>query len=109
MNIDYFKSNVYNGMNFCKVKGVSQILNVSDDGFTYVIGKNGSFKKVTYEEVENAIKQIEIEGYINRRWFEAMFPKIAKSKPCNFTSIGGVLQELGYVTYIKNRYVKIMK
>ncbi|MEG1312638.1 MAG: hypothetical protein RSD47_11645 [Romboutsia sp.] len=109
MDINYFKSSIYNGMNFHKVKGVSQILNVVDDGFTYAIGKNGNYKKVTYDEVENAIYEIEQRGYINRKWFEETFPKIAKSKPCNFTSIGGVLQALDYVTYVEKRYQKIIK
>ncbi|MGL5085242.1 MAG: hypothetical protein ACRC68_05920, partial [Clostridium sp.] len=59
--------------------------------------------------VENAIYEIEQSGYINRKWFEKTFPKIANSKPCNYTSIGGVLQALDYVTYVESSYVKIVK
>lgn len=94
-------------MNFKKVRGVSNIISVTDDGFTYRIGKKGSYKKVIYKEVEEAIKELELNGSINRSWCNITFVKSAASNPCNFTSIGGVLQELGYVVYNKNKYIKL--
>lgn len=105
MDIDYFKINIYNDMIFKKVTCSSKIIKVYNDGFTYKIGTNNS-KKVNYEEVYEAIKEIEINGFINRKWYENTFPKKSKSNPCNFTTIGGVLQELGYVSYINGRYEK---
>lgn len=102
-DINYIESKIYNGNNFCKVNGISQILSISDDCFTYSIGKTGNYKKVTYDEAENAVEEIEIKGYIDRKWFEERYTKIANAKPCNFISIGGVLQELGYVSYVKNK------
>jgi len=107
MDISYFNNNIYDGMTFKKVRGVSNIIRVADDGFTYKIGNNGNYKKVLYTEVEAAIKECELNGAINREWYERVFSKRATSNPCNFTSIGGVLQELGYVVYKDNKYIKI--
>jgi hypothetical protein len=107
MDINYFKNNIYNGMNFNKVKVSSSIIKVTDDGFTYAIGNNGNKKKVTFEEVEKAIKEVETTGSINRKWYEQSFPKRASSNPCNFTSICGVLEALGYVQYNDKQYIKL--
>ena len=107
MDIDYVKRNIYDGMIFSKVKGKSNIIRVTDEGFTYAIGSNGSKKKVLFVEVEEAIRKIERAGSINREWYKNTFPKSAKNCPCNFTSIGGVLKELGYVEYIERQYIKL--
>ncbi|SHJ93294.1 hypothetical protein SAMN02745163_02861 [Clostridium cavendishii DSM 21758] len=107
INIEFFKNNIYSGMNFKKIRGVSSIISVTDDGFTYRIGKKGNYKKVLYTEVEYAIRECELNGSINRSWYNKKFSKRAASNPCNFTSIGGVLQELGYVLYNKNKYIKL--
>lgn len=109
MDINYVKSKIYNGMIFSKIKGKTNIIKVMDDGFTYSIGENGNKKKVTFREVEQAIIEIEQTGVINRKWYEKIFPKRSKSNPCNFTSIGGVLEALGYVKYIESNYVKLNK
>ena len=90
MDINNFKNNIYEGMNFNK----GSIIKVTDDGFTYAIGNNGNKKKVTFEEVEKAIKEVEATESINRKWYELSFPKRASSNPCNFTSICGVLELL---------------
>jgi hypothetical protein len=107
MNIDFFKKNIYDGMNFKKVRGASNIISVIEDGFTYKIGKNGNYKKVLFKEVEEAIKECELNGAISREWYNKTFSERAASNPCNFTSIGGVLQELGYVVYNDNKYIKV--
>jgi hypothetical protein len=109
MDINYFKNNIHDGMVFNKVKGSSSIIKVTDDGFTYAIGNNRNKKKITFEEVEKAIKQIEAIGLINRKWYKQSFPKRASSNPCNFTSIGGVLEALGYVQYSDKQYIKLEK
>lgn len=109
MDINYVKSRIYNGMIFSKVKGNTNIIKVMKDGFTYAIGENRNKKKVTFREVEQAIIEIEQTGVINRRWYEKKILKRSKSNPCKFTSIGGVLEELGYVKYIKSNYVKLNK
>lgn len=107
MDINYFKSKIYNGMIFSKIKRKTNIIKVMNDGFTYAIGEHGNNKKVTFSEVEQTIIEIEKTGVINRKWYEKTFPKRSKSNPCNFTSIGGVLEELGYVKYIESKYVKL--
>ena len=109
MDIKYVKSNIYDGMKFSKPKVKSKIIKVLKDGFTYKIGENGNYKKVTFREVEGAIEKVEQTGSFNRIWYEETFPREAKSNPCNFTSIGGVLQELGYVKYVDKKYIKIDK
>lgn len=109
MDINYFKDNIYDGMNFNKVKRSSSIIKVTDDGFTYAIGNNGNKKKVTFEKVEKAIKEIEATRSIDRKWYEQSFPKRASSNLWNFTSIGGVLEALGYVQYNDKRYIKLEK
>lgn len=88
MNIEFFKRKIYNGINFKKVRSVSKIISVKDDGFTYKIGEKGRYKKVLYKEVEEAIKECELNGLINRRWYNKAFLKRAASNPCNFTTIG---------------------
>lgn len=109
MDINYVKSKIYNGMPFSKPRVKSNIIKVTNDGFTYEIGKNGNNKKVTFREVEGAIEKIEQTGSFDRSWYEETFPREAKSNPCNFTSIGGILQELGYVKYVDNKYIKLDK
>lgn len=108
MDLHMFKKKIYVGMKFKKVKGQSEILGIYNDGFTYIIGKAGNSKKVTFEEIESAIKAIEENGYINRSWHQINFPNISSSRPCNFTTIGGVLQELGVVDYVgRGRYNRV--
>ena len=109
MDINYVKNKIYNGMPFNKVKCESKIIKVMDNGFTYSIGKNGNKKKVVFTEVEEAIVEIDKTGSINRKWYKDAFPKKAQTSSCNFTSIGGVLEKLGYVKYIDNNYIKIEK
>ena len=108
MDVQMLKDKIFEGMVFQKVKGSSRILSIQEDGFTYPIGSNGNTKKVTYEEIADAIEMINRQGYIDRRWHEVTFPKLAASRPCNFTSIGGVLQAVGVVKYVgDSRYNKL--
>lgn len=109
MDIKYFKESICDGMKFNKVKVSSRIIKVTDDGFTYPIGDKGKKKKVMFEEVEKAIEELEVAGSINRKWYEQLFPQRARNNPCNFTSIGGVLEKLGYVQYNDKQYIKIEK
>lgn len=108
MDINVFKDKIFEGMVFQKVEGSSCIKAIHSDGFTYPLGKNGNAKKVTYNEIAGAIETINRQGYIDRKWHETAFPKLAASRPCNFTSIGGVLQALEVVTYVGNgRYNQV--
>ena len=102
MDINEFKDRIFEGMVFQKVEGSSYIKSIYNDGFTYAIGENGNTKKVTYDEIADAIEKINVQGFIDRRWHKTSFPKIAASRPCNFTSIGGVLQALEVVKYSGN-------
>lgn len=108
MNIDNFKSSIYEGMEFDKVKVSSKILQVKKDLFIYSIGSNGNYKSVSFEEVEAVIQKIDKNGFVSRSDYNLLFPKISISKPCNFTTIGGVLQRLKYVSYSYNKYCKIV-
>lgn len=57
--------------------------------------------------MEKVIKEIKETGSINSKWYEQTFPNIASSKPCNFNSIGGVLEVLGYAQYNEKKYIKL--
>lgn len=86
-------------------KGETEILKVTKEHFFYRIGSENS-KKVSLEEISWALEKLKSDGYFKRGEYEKAFPKISKSNPCNFTSIGGVLVTLGYAAYEdKGKYI----
>ncbi|WP_242844880.1 hypothetical protein [Clostridium botulinum] len=62
-------------------------------------------KKVTYGEIEEAVKEIEEKGMLTTQWYKEKFPKISKSNPCNFTIIGGVLVKFQLAEYTMGKYL----
>lgn len=56
--------------------------------------------------LEDSFNQVIINGEISKIWFNKMFPNQAKTSPCSFTTIGGILEHVGLVSYNKNRYIK---
>ena len=73
------------------MKGSSRVIRVDEKGICYSIGKIGNYKKVSYVELEAAFYELQNNNKITRKWYEETFPKQAKSAPCNFTTIGGLL------------------
>lgn len=82
------------------------MLKIEEDGIRYSIGKNGNSKKVTFEEIQLAISEVERNGCITRQWFNETFPIQAKTAGCNFTTIGGLLQHFLYVKFSPGKYTK---
>lgn len=109
MNIDDFKNSIYEGMKFDKVRTSSEILKIKENGFSYSIGEVSNSKIVSFEEIEICLGEIDKNGFIDRFNYKLLFPKISASKPCNFTAIGGVLQQLKYVRYSDNKYCKLVE
>lgn len=103
MNINTIINSLFVGMKIQKPTKQTEILKIMEDGFSYRIGKT-SQKKVTYEEIKEAIKEINQNGVLTRNLYKEKFPKIAKNKPCNFTTIGGLLVKFQLAEYKNNTY-----
>ena len=53
---------------------------------------------MTESELKKAYDQLMATGELTRAWFEASIPG-SKSKPCNFTAIGGIFELMGWADY----------
>lgn len=105
MRIEELISKIYIGMEIKKVRASSKILSIDKEGIKYSLGTNGNSKKVSFQELEAAIKEIQERGFISREWYETSFPQQSKSAPCNYSVIGGLCMHLAYVKYEKGRYI----
>ncbi len=81
-----------------------------EDALIYLIPnltdpKNPYEKGITISEWEQAHRQLQENGEISRQWFNRNMPACAKEGGCNFTTIGGVFELLGIVTYQRGRYL----
>lgn len=56
-------------------------------------------KGVTKSEWVRAAKHLTAAGDFARSWFERSMPACNKEGGCNFTTIGGVFELLGYATH----------
>ncbi|MGO9786687.1 MAG: hypothetical protein ACLPL5_07760, partial [Stellaceae bacterium] len=56
-------------------------------------------KGVTNSEWKMACKRLRDSGDFTRQWFVQCMPACNAEGPCNFTTIGGVFELLGYATY----------
>lgn len=91
------------GMKIKKPRKETEVIKIDEEGFFYRIGKKNK-KKVIYEEIQEAIKEIKEKGKLTRQWYKNKFPKISKSRPCNFTTIGGLLVKFQLAKYENNKY-----
>jgi hypothetical protein len=62
-------------------------------------------KGVTISEWRQAFQQLTKKGSFSRRWFEVEMTACAKEGGCNFTTIGGAFELLGYAKYERGVYV----
>ena len=106
MSFNELKQSIIPGLQFEKPNVQSSILKIDQEGFYYSIGQNGNSKKVTYDVLEKCYYQLESTNTLSKKWFNTTFPSIAKSAPCNFTTIGGLFQHFGIATYQKSTYIK---
>ena len=75
-----------------------------EDAFIYTIPNHKTPTKpyekgITDSEWEQAAEHLVRSGDFSRSWFERSMPACAKEGGCNFTTIGGVLELLGYAAY----------
>lgn len=106
MSFDELKKSIQPGLTFEKPNVQSSIIKINDTSFYYSIGQQGHSKKVTYDVFEQCYNRLYMAEELNRAWFKATFPSIAKASPCNFTTIGGLLQHFGLAYYRKSAYIK---
>lgn len=96
-------SEIKPNMKIKKPRKETKVISVYPDGFSYRIGKSNS-KKVSFVEIDSAINELIDKHIITRDWYKISCLSEAHDKPCNFTSVGGVLEVLGYVKYKKSSY-----
>lgn len=106
MSFNELKQSIVPGLEFKKTNVQSSILAIDSEGFYYSIGQNGNSKKVTYDVLEKCYDHLFSTNEFSRNWFNAVFPSIAKTAPCNFTTIGGLFQHFGLAAYQKATYIK---
>lgn len=80
---------------------VAKICGEKKDSFYYSIGSS-SIKAVPFDTLYAAYQRLTETGTFSRAWYRETFPAEARSRPCNFTTIGGVLVVLGFAEYMKN-------
>lgn len=56
-------------------------------------------KGITVNEFEIAYKRIRSGKDLEKKWFKTNLTGCDKEGSCNFTTLGGIFQELGLVTY----------
>jgi hypothetical protein len=56
-------------------------------------------KGITVSEFETAYRQLVDTGELTRKWFNEHLSFCAGEGPCNFTTVGGVLELLGVCKY----------
>jgi hypothetical protein len=61
-------------------------------------------KGISVSEWVQAFEQLTNAGNFSRSWFERSMPACAKDGGCNFTTIGGVFELLGYAAYDRGTY-----
>jgi hypothetical protein len=61
-------------------------------------------KGITVSEWAQAFDQLMAAGDFSRSWFERFMPACAKEGGCNFTTIGGIFELLGYAAYDRGSY-----
>ena len=61
-------------------------------------------KGITESEWVQAFEHLTDAGDFSRSWFERSMPACAKEGGCNFTTIGGVFELLGYAAYDRGVY-----
>lgn len=67
-------------------------------------------KGITYSEFLQVLNELSETGLVTRSWFNENLPECAKEGSCNFTSLCGILELLGYCKYSeKGKYVSYAK
>jgi len=99
-------NSIYVGMKIKKPRVESEILAVDDTRIKYSIGNKGNSKNITTKMLEDAFNEVIKNGELSRTWFNKTFSNQAKTSPCSFTTLGGILEHIGLIRYNKNKYIK---
>ena len=93
--------------------GTFQISNI---GITTIEGKeykgfqySGQNKYVPFRTMLSCYEKLESCGEISREWFNKTFPE-HKGRPCNYTTIGSILEKLKIAVYVGGgKYISASK
>src|SRR5262249_2000967 len=61
-------------------------------------------KGITASDWAQAFERLTNSGDFSRSWFEQAMPMCSKEGGCNFPTIGGIFELLGYATYDRGTY-----
>lgn len=64
-------------------------------------------KGITCSEWRMAFDQLSNTGEFSRKWFDEQLPACAKEGSCNFTTIGGIFEQLGHARHERGVYRKV--
>jgi len=59
-------------------------------------------KGITVSDFESSYRQLKTSGELTRQWFNEHVPDCAYEGTCNFTTVGGIFELLGYAEYLGN-------
>lgn len=95
-----------------KIKGIG--IRRNEEAIIYSIPNHNNpqhpyEKGITFSEFSTVIKQLDEVGFITRDWFNKNLPNCAKEGTCNYTSLCGILENLGYVKYLGNKSGKYIR
>lgn len=99
-------NSIYVGMKIKKPRLESEIIAIEDTRIIYSIGNKGNSKNITTEMLVGAFNEILTNGELSRTWFNKTYPNQSKTSPCSFTTLGGILEHLGFLEYKQNKYIK---
>lgn len=106
MTKEEFKTYIFNKINVSYVinkprSKSSKVLNVSPKGITYSIGENGYNKTVSLSELEQVYDILVKVHFISYSIFRDNLKN--ESKPCNLTTIIGLLLQLKLIIKIRKK------
>jgi hypothetical protein len=77
-----------------------------EEAFIYALpkrpkSKRASTKRIPSSVFKEACRILIEDGAITKAWFTEAFPKLNADGSCNFTTLGGVFQILGFAKWAK--------
>ena len=66
-------------------------------------------KGITFSEFRKALIELQANGCITRDWFNKNLQECASEGTCNFTSLCGILELLGYCEYTGRGKYEVLK
>lgn len=76
---------------------------------SHVDRKSHYEKGITYSEFLKVMEELSDNGYVTRSWFNKNLSECAKEGSCNFTSLCGILELLGYCKYSEKGMYEAVK